>query len=273
MTIDSHSRGERFGLESSSRAFGPTSESLTGEANPGGTAAQIRGGEAMCSIGGSVESGVAGQVGVDETLNVEDAGAVLLLEMGGAITRATLLASVAREHRFVAAGVTQSSIGLAVCDIVPGLRRSIINIEHAVHRRLLDLSGPICPERHDGGVSNVVITADDPLRLAVLSLADGPLMAQALRAIEPAAIEVVDCIDPRNLGSAHGSLLERLLDTLGRSPDAILILGPGGDEAEPAGARPAVCLAKALEVHSGPPPAVVFVGQPALGNEPKDEKG
>ena len=198
--------------------------------------------------------------GIEEAVD----GPVLLLEVGSTATRAVLLDTVEGRYRFVASATTRTTLYPPTSEVVSGIRGAVAEVERITRRRLLDSSGLIYPDRPDGGLSAAVLTAAEPLRVALVRTAGGIPATLVRSALDASALLWVGSVEVEGSDRPDDSFSERLRELLRSNPDVILVLGPRETSGEQAGGRLEWCLAKALEQSNCAKPVVLFVGAPSL---------
>jgi len=162
------------------------------------------------------------------TLPLPDSGALLAVDVGGAMTRAALFDVVEGQYRFIAAGVASSTAEAPFRDVGPGVRGAIASLQNVTGRSMLDPDGRlITPMQPDGsGVDSFVSTlsAGPALRTAVIGLLSDVSVESARRLAETSYTRILDTAsisDPRPA--------DQRIDALMRMQPDLVIIGGGTD--------------------------------------------
>lgn len=199
---------------------------------------------------------------------------VLVVDVGGANTRAALFDVVEGEYRFLAAGAASSTAEAPFRDVGEGVRNAVANLQAVVGRPLLDADRRlITPSQPDGSGVDVfasTLSAGPAMKVVIIGLLSEVSLESARRLAETSYAHIVDAV-----GINDSRPPDQLIDALLRlQPDAVLIAGgtDGGASRSIRKMLEPVGIASYL-LAPEKRPDVLFVGNQAMGDDVKELLG
>ena len=205
----------------------------------------------------------------------QQTAALLALDVGAAITRASLFERVDGQHRLLAVGEAPTSFRGCGGNVLEAVWEAVAEVERITNRQLLGPKGTVLPASAGDGVAATVAVSSGLLRVAIVGLTRSYSLESAHRAAAGMNVRVTASLSLDSGASSSAARMHALCQQIRQSrPDAVLIAGG----TEKGAVEPILEFAQALAADGEQRPgltgtAIIFSGNSEAATSLKDTLG
>ncbi|MBA3945611.1 MAG: glutamate mutase L [Herpetosiphonaceae bacterium] len=193
----------------------------------------------------------------------EEYRALLVAEIGSAITRVSLIDEVDETYRLLARSETWSTLYAPVTDALVGIIRAVAAIAETTGRELVRDNRLLIPMDHAGnGVAALVVTtsAGGAMPVLVMGLAADGHLQSAQHAARASYTRLLQPFTVSETTTATGDWLNRRLLSMAQSHPEAIMLAVGRDETKGTALQRLIDIVRLIERQQPAPSPIIFAG-------------